>query len=97
MFRPNNLSLAITEHNATQLPCLNVRKRNFPGSLEKSLQNDILKWIDAIWFSGRAGPRIAMMLLVRSAENKLAPTCPSRQHHSSLLFSLIVCFCSLWS
>lgn len=48
MFRPNNLSLAITEHNATQLPCLNVRKRNFPGSLEKSLQNDILIWIDAI-------------------------------------------------
>ncbi len=37
MFRPNNLSPAITEHNATQLPCLNVTKRNFSGSFEKSL------------------------------------------------------------
>lgn len=37
MLRPNNLSPAITEHNATQLPCLNVRKRNFSGSLDKSL------------------------------------------------------------
>lgn len=36
MFRPNNLSPAITEQNATQLPCLDVRDRNFSGSLEKT-------------------------------------------------------------
>lgn len=72
MFRPNKLSPAIPEHNATQLPCLNVRKRNLPGSLEENL-NDALDWTEAVCCSGTA-KETETPVSVSPAEDRSAQT-----------------------